>query len=55
MSYAKCLVNKVIYRNTTRLLNSVCKPSTGEALDIYQIISVTNGSLDKRSSAGGKT
>ncbi|XP_036963110.1 DNA polymerase subunit gamma-1 [Acanthopagrus latus] len=27
----------------------------GEALDIYQIISITNGSLDKRSSAAGKT
>ncbi|XP_030281150.1 DNA polymerase subunit gamma-1 [Sparus aurata] len=27
----------------------------GEALDIYQIISVTNGSLDKRGSAVGKT
>lgn len=31
----------------TQMLNNVCKRSTGEALDIYQIINITKGSLNK--------
>lgn len=34
-------------KNTTRLLSNVCKLSKGEALDIYEIINITKGSLNK--------